>query len=250
MSLWSLRSVLQVILIGRTVEYFTPGSNLTEQDAYISSVGVILCSALKSLIFTAYDIDTSQMGMQIRVSICSAIYRKVDRCYVLFLLFAASLCAFVVHSFIFEAFGFHRFSCHSINTLYCTKIKREGWWCLRVELISFSTRFAIWLLGWRLHWHHNLLHVFERKLPSHASCTFLFAWSGYAVWHFDTCYSVCRLCFGTAAHSSVDRTDGESRMPTSYVICIPTEVLEKTYLKSLFFTQIFNFQNWNYEYLN
>ncbi|KAM7249173.1 hypothetical protein ACFE04_008288 [Oxalis oulophora] len=41
MSLWSLRSVLQVILIGRTVEYFTPGSNLTEQDAYISSVGVI-----------------------------------------------------------------------------------------------------------------------------------------------------------------------------------------------------------------
>lgn len=96
MSLWSLHSVLQVILIGQTVAYFTPGSILTVQDAYISSVGVILCSALKSLIFTAYDINTSQMGMQIRVSICSAIYRKVDRCYVLFLLFGASHCAFVV----------------------------------------------------------------------------------------------------------------------------------------------------------
>ncbi len=86
-----LHSVLQVTLIGRTVLFFMLGSDLTITDLYISSVGVLLCSALKSLIFTSYDMGTSHMGMQIRVSICSAIYRKVV-CYFFYFSIRSFIC--------------------------------------------------------------------------------------------------------------------------------------------------------------
>lgn len=76
---YCINSILQVILIGRVVSFYmsnTPG--FSREDLYLSSAGVILCCAVKSFTFMFFDLGISESGMEIRVTLCSAIYRKVS----------------------------------------------------------------------------------------------------------------------------------------------------------------------------
>lgn len=64
--------------------YFAPDNVLIEkQEAFLYAGGVIMCSAISVLTAHRYGLGLTHIGMKLRVSCCSLIYRKA-RC--LFLL--------------------------------------------------------------------------------------------------------------------------------------------------------------------
>ena len=58
------------------MEYWTPGSRMTLRDAYLYAAGVILCSAVYTLIHHPYYFGVVHTGMKIRVAASSLLYRK------------------------------------------------------------------------------------------------------------------------------------------------------------------------------
>lgn len=77
--------VSQPLLLGRLVRYFSLSksqldSDITLEEAYIYAAGVVLCSALNIFVIHPYMMAIIHMGMKIRVTCCSLIYRKVILC--------------------------------------------------------------------------------------------------------------------------------------------------------------------------
>ncbi|KAF5283715.1 hypothetical protein FQR65_LT13750 [Abscondita terminalis] len=70
----------QPLLLGKLISYYIPNqSNITKAEAYGYAGGVIGCSLLSVLIVNPYTINVLHIGMKIRVSCCSLIYRKCLR---------------------------------------------------------------------------------------------------------------------------------------------------------------------------
>ncbi|XP_030375917.1 probable multidrug resistance-associated protein lethal(2)03659 [Scaptodrosophila lebanonensis] len=69
---------LQPLCLLKLIAYFTHDSE-TREAAYYYAAGVVLCSALNVFIMHPYMLGTMHVGMKMRVSMCSMIYRKALR---------------------------------------------------------------------------------------------------------------------------------------------------------------------------
>lgn len=69
--------VLRPILLGKLVAYFSPNQTaVTKEEAYGYAFGVILVTILSSVYLHAYMFYIQQLGLKIRIAVCSLIYRK------------------------------------------------------------------------------------------------------------------------------------------------------------------------------
>lgn len=80
--------IIQPQCLGGLVTYFSPGGDkeITETDAYLFAGGIVLCSLLSVTVFHPFILYAFQLGMRVRLTCCSLIYKKVsalDRTYFL-----------------------------------------------------------------------------------------------------------------------------------------------------------------------
>lgn len=69
-----LRTVQPLCLL-KLISYFAHGTEAID-SAYLYAGGVVACSALNVFIMHPYMLGTMHVGMQMRVGLCSMIYRK------------------------------------------------------------------------------------------------------------------------------------------------------------------------------
>ncbi|CAB3248424.1 unnamed protein product [Arctia plantaginis] len=68
--------IAQPVFLGKLVEYYSPKTSLTTEQAYMYAIAVVLCSALNVFVVHPYMMAILHMGMKFRVACCSLIYRK------------------------------------------------------------------------------------------------------------------------------------------------------------------------------
>ncbi|XP_060072940.1 ATP-binding cassette sub-family C member 4-like isoform X1 [Ylistrum balloti] len=68
--------VVQPLLLGQLIRYFTPESTVSERDAYLYAMGVSLCAIVLAVSHHPYFFGVQRIGMQMRVACCSLLYRK------------------------------------------------------------------------------------------------------------------------------------------------------------------------------
>ncbi|XP_021376611.1 multidrug resistance-associated protein 4-like isoform X5 [Mizuhopecten yessoensis] len=68
--------VVQPLLLGQLIRYFTPDSTVSERDAYLYAMGVSLCAIVLAVAHHPYFFGVQRIGMQMRVACCSLLYRK------------------------------------------------------------------------------------------------------------------------------------------------------------------------------
>uniref|UniRef100_A0A1B6DBN7 Multidrug resistance-associated protein lethal(2)03659 n=1 Tax=Clastoptera arizonana TaxID=38151 RepID=A0A1B6DBN7_9HEMI len=68
--------VLQPLLLARFLLYFDTVSSLTKKEAYMYASGIVLCSVLETIILQPFWMVMFKLGMKIRVSCCTLLYRK------------------------------------------------------------------------------------------------------------------------------------------------------------------------------
>ncbi|XP_049948143.1 ATP-binding cassette sub-family C member 4-like [Schistocerca serialis cubense] len=71
--------VAQPLLLGYTIQYFSPGSTITEDQAYIYASLMVIINFLKLFCHHHYTMLTTYVGMRVRVACCALLYRKVLR---------------------------------------------------------------------------------------------------------------------------------------------------------------------------
>ena len=64
--------------LGWMLNYFSPGSTMSREEALTYAGGLILSSALYSIIHHPYYLGVTHTGMRMRIAACSLIYRKVS----------------------------------------------------------------------------------------------------------------------------------------------------------------------------
>ncbi|XP_036361692.1 multidrug resistance-associated protein 4 isoform X2 [Octopus sinensis] len=72
-----LSRVIQPLLLGKLVSYFTPDSQMTTQQAYLYGMGVVICILLSCLCNHIFFFNVQRLGMQIRIACCSLMYKKM-----------------------------------------------------------------------------------------------------------------------------------------------------------------------------
>ncbi|KAL8592423.1 hypothetical protein ACOMHN_021365 [Nucella lapillus] len=68
--------VVQPLLLGGLIRYFTPGSQVSSTEAYLYALGVSVCAAVIAVTHHPYFFGVTRMGMQMRVACCSLMYKK------------------------------------------------------------------------------------------------------------------------------------------------------------------------------
>lgn len=68
--------VVQPLLLGQLIQYFTPDSKVSTADAYLYAMGVSLCAIVLAVAHHPYFFGVQRIGMQMRVACCSLLYRK------------------------------------------------------------------------------------------------------------------------------------------------------------------------------
>nr|CAD7441513.1 unnamed protein product [Timema bartmani] len=69
--------IAQPLLLGKVIEYFTPNSTMTIEEAYMYGAGMIVNVYLMVIMVHHYNLSAAAVGMRIRIACCSLIYRKV-----------------------------------------------------------------------------------------------------------------------------------------------------------------------------
>nr|CAD7589683.1 unnamed protein product [Timema genevievae] len=69
--------IAQPLLLGKVIEYFTPNSTMTIEEAYMYGAGMIVNVYLMVIMDHHYNLSAAAVGMRIRIACCSLIYRKV-----------------------------------------------------------------------------------------------------------------------------------------------------------------------------
>lgn len=77
--------VVQPILLGYLIEHFARMKRLTTDELYMFTAGVCLLAAMFVFTHHRYFFVAQRMGMRLRISCCSLIYKKV--CFIIFTLF-------------------------------------------------------------------------------------------------------------------------------------------------------------------
>ncbi|XP_053404593.1 ATP-binding cassette sub-family C member 4-like isoform X3 [Mercenaria mercenaria] len=68
--------VIQPLLLGGLIRYFTPGSSVTKMDSYLYAMGVSLCAIMLAISHHPYFFGVQRIGMKMRIACCSLLYRK------------------------------------------------------------------------------------------------------------------------------------------------------------------------------
>lgn len=72
--------MLQPLAVGQLIDFFRPNqTEITETQAYLYAAGVVGCSLANVFVAHPYMMAILHMGMKLRVSCCSLIYRKALR---------------------------------------------------------------------------------------------------------------------------------------------------------------------------
>ena len=66
-----------LLFLAWMIDYFTPGSTTTLEEAYMYGTGVVMMSAAYTFTHHAYFFEVMNTGMKIRIASCSLLYRKV-----------------------------------------------------------------------------------------------------------------------------------------------------------------------------
>jgi len=69
--------ILQTILMGKVITYFTPGSGMMKNEARIYGGAMVAVIFIRLAFDHQYNYLTSALGMRVRVACCSLVYRKV-----------------------------------------------------------------------------------------------------------------------------------------------------------------------------
>ncbi|GFS16324.1 cystic fibrosis transmembrane conductance regulator [Elysia marginata] len=68
--------IAQPVLLAVFLDYFSQDSKTTSTEAWLYATGVVLCAVLIGLLHHPYFFESSRVGMKMRVSSCSIIYKK------------------------------------------------------------------------------------------------------------------------------------------------------------------------------
>lgn len=71
--------IIQPQCLGGLVTYFTPGGDkeISTNDAYLFAAGIVICSLFSITVFHPFILYAFQLGMRVRLTCCSLIYKKV-----------------------------------------------------------------------------------------------------------------------------------------------------------------------------
>ena len=73
-----MTKVAQPLFLGGLIRYFAAESTVTRQEAYLYAGGVSLCAVLLAVAHHPYFYEQQRIGMWLRISCCSLIYKKVS----------------------------------------------------------------------------------------------------------------------------------------------------------------------------
>ncbi|XP_034328340.2 ATP-binding cassette sub-family C member 4 isoform X2 [Magallana gigas] len=71
--------VVQPLLLGKLIRYFTSEPSISETEAYLYAMGMSLSVIILAIFHHPYFFTVQRIGMQIRVACCSLLYRKALR---------------------------------------------------------------------------------------------------------------------------------------------------------------------------
>ncbi|XP_022343366.2 ATP-binding cassette sub-family C member 4-like isoform X1 [Crassostrea virginica] len=74
-----ITKVVQPLLLGQLIRYFTPQPNITQGEAYLYAAGMSLTAIILAIFHHPYFFTVQRIGMQIRVACCSLLFRKALR---------------------------------------------------------------------------------------------------------------------------------------------------------------------------
>lgn len=69
--------VIQPLLLGGLIRYFTPESQVTKTEGFMYAAGVSFCAFVLAIAHHPYFFGVQRIGMKMRVACCSLLYRKV-----------------------------------------------------------------------------------------------------------------------------------------------------------------------------
>jgi ATP-binding cassette subfamily C (CFTR/MRP) protein 4 len=69
--------VLQPVLLGGLIRYFTGDGEVPLLHAYLYALGVSVCAVIIAIVHHPYFFLVTRMGMWLRIASCSMIYKKV-----------------------------------------------------------------------------------------------------------------------------------------------------------------------------
>ncbi|XP_023933062.1 multidrug resistance-associated protein 4-like isoform X4 [Lingula anatina] len=68
--------VVQPVLLGGLIRYFSPGSTMEPWEAYMYAAGVSFCAMFLAIFHHPYFFGVQRIGMWLRIASCSLIYKK------------------------------------------------------------------------------------------------------------------------------------------------------------------------------
>ncbi|XP_012941427.1 multidrug resistance-associated protein 4, partial [Aplysia californica] len=71
--------VVQPLLLGGLIRYFTPDSNMERKEAWLYAMGVSLCAVMLAVAHHPYFFCVQRIGMRMRIACCSLMYKKCLR---------------------------------------------------------------------------------------------------------------------------------------------------------------------------
>lgn len=130
--------VTQPLFVGGFIRYFSPGSNMSRNTAFMYAAAIVICSAVNVIVRQSFMMAMFHLGMKIRVSLCSLLYRKASTyfCHIYSIIFSnwpPNLCCSVFFS---EVVGiacgvweciYHHHHHHQFNYLCLPTVKQGNW---------------------------------------------------------------------------------------------------------------------------
>ncbi|RUS91065.1 hypothetical protein EGW08_001193, partial [Elysia chlorotica] len=71
--------VVQPLLLGGLIRYFTPNSTTSRSEAWLYAMGVALCAVVLAISHHPYFFAVQRIGMRMRIACCSLMYKKCLR---------------------------------------------------------------------------------------------------------------------------------------------------------------------------
>ncbi|KAH9505170.1 Multidrug resistance-associated protein 4 [Bulinus truncatus] len=71
--------VIQPLLLGGLIRFFTPESQVSKQEAWLYAFGVSMCAIILAITHHPYFFCVQRIGMRMRVACCSLMYKKCLR---------------------------------------------------------------------------------------------------------------------------------------------------------------------------
>ena len=69
--------VVQPLLLGGLIRYFTPNTTTSRTEAWMYAMGVAFCAIVLAISHHPYFFAVQRIGMRMRIACCSLMYKKV-----------------------------------------------------------------------------------------------------------------------------------------------------------------------------